>query len=312
VIPQWLQAVVLGVLQGATEFIPVSSSGHLVLVPYLLGWERPGLAFDVALHAGTALAIFIYFRRELLGMAWAVFRGGGTREGRLYRRLALLLAAGSVPVAVAGLLLKDLFEEMFQTPPVAASFLLVTAAVLISGEKVRDRRVRRARERAAAAASSVVWTGDWVGEGGAPPPEVETGHDATDPAGVDLEHVRLRHALLIGTAQILALFPGMSRSGTTITAAVMTGLTREAATRFSFLLALPALVGAGIVSLPDLAEPGLYSYGEIAAGVAAAFVAGYLAIAYLVRLVSRVGLDIFARYLVAASVIGWAGYLMIG
>jgi undecaprenyl-diphosphatase len=129
---------------------------------------------------------------------------------------------------------------------------------------------------------------------------------------VDLEHIRLRHALLVGTAQILALFPGMSRSGTTITAAVMSGLTREAATRFSFLLALPALVGAGLVSLPDLAEPGLYSSWEIVAGVAAAFVAGYLAIAFLVRLVSRVGLDIFARYLVAASVIGWASYLMIG
>jgi undecaprenyl-diphosphatase len=165
VIPQWLQAVVLGVLQGATEFIPVSSSGHLVLVPYLLGWERPGLAFDVALHAGTALAIFLYFRRELGGMVWAVFRGGGTREGRLYRRLAVLLVAASVPVAVVGLLFKDTFEQLFETPPVAASFLLVTAVVLVAGEKVRDRRVRRARERAPSGAGSPqVWTGDWVGE----------------------------------------------------------------------------------------------------------------------------------------------------
>jgi undecaprenyl-diphosphatase len=316
VIPTWLQAVLLGLVQGATEFIPVSSSGHLVLVPFLLGWERPGLAFDVALHAGTALAILLYFRRELSGMLLAVIRRGDSREGRLYRRMAILLAVASVPVAVAGLLAQETFERLFESPPVAASFLLVTAGVLVGGEKVRDRRA--SRTAVAARRGDAAPSGGWVGtDGPAPigadgPMAVPVGADPADPAGADLERLSWRHALIIGGAQVLALFPGMSRSGTTITAGVVAGLTRPAATRFAFLLALPALLGAMIVSLPELAEPGPYSGGDIAAGVTASFVAGYLAIAFLVRLVSRIGLDVFARYLVVAAAVGWGAWLLTG
>jgi len=324
-VTDWLQAILLGVVQGITEFVPVSSSGHLVLLPYLLGWERPGLAFDVALHAGTAGAILLYFRGELAGMALAVLRGATTPQGRLHRRMVLLLAAATVPVAVVGAVLKETFERIFETPPIAAAMLFVTAAVLIGGEKLRDRRVAAAsRARSAAAgdadrrAPSREWAGDPQAEEPPPlEPEADAGHlpvglDPADPAGKDLGAIGLREAVTVGVAQILALLPGMSRSGTTIMAGVAAGMTREAATRFSFLLALPALIGASVLSLPELGEPGPYSGGAIAAGVVAAFVAGYAAIAFLVRLVARTSLSVFARYLVLAGALGLLGYAMLG
>lgn len=317
-ITDWLQAIALGVLQGLTEFIPVSSSGHLVLLPYVLGWPRPGLAFDVALHTGTAGAIVLYFRAELAGMARAVVRGGSTREGRLYRRLVLLLAVASLPVAIVGFTLKDVFERLFATPPVAASMLLVTAAVLVGGEKLRDRRVATATRTPAPASGDGEESGSADVAGDLPdalagdPSDLEIGADSADPAGKDLEGMRVREALLIGVAQIFALLPGMSRSGATIMAGLGAGLTREAATRFSFLMALPALAGASLLSLPDLAEPGPYPGGAIAAGVVASFVAGYAAIAFLVRLVAHTSLTVFARYLVVAGILGLLAYAALG
>lgn len=328
---EWVQAIVLGIVQGLTEFVPVSSSGHLVLLPYLLGWQRPGLAFDVALHAGTAGAIILYFRVELVGMVLAVLRRGTSRESRLYRRMLLLLVVATVPVAIAGLALQETIERIFESPPVAAGMLLVTAAVLTGGEKLRDRRVAAAVPTGTPGAGEgdrPVWAEDGAGDapahraatdaptgagaGEADLPEVPVGADPEDPAGKDLEGIGVRDALTVGVAQIFALLPGMSRSGTTIMAGMATGMTREAATRFSFLLALPALMGALILSVPDLGEPGPYSGGAIAAGVVAAFVSGYAAIAVLVRLVAHTSLRIFVRYLLAAGVLGLFAYLMLG
>jgi undecaprenyl-diphosphatase len=319
-IATWLQGVALGIVQGLTEFIPISSSAHLVLVPYLLGWERPGLAFDVALHMGTVGAILVFFRAELIAMARGLLTGGRTAEGALYRRLGLLLVAASAPVAIVGLLLKDVFEEAFASPLATSGFLFVTALILVGGERLRDRRVARGGAASSEADDGrPVWTGDWVGgEPGsaaattADPVTLPVGDDPTDPTGRTLQQVGLRQALIIGAAQMLALFPGISRSGTTIMAGVAAGMTREAATRFSFLLALPALAGAGILSLGDLREPGIYSYPDIAAGVVASFVSGYLAIRFLVALVSRERLTGFAWYVVAVAIIGVLGYAMIG
>lgn len=361
-IPSWLQAVVLGIVQGLTEFIPVSSSGHLVLVPYLSGWERPGLAFDVALHLGTAGAIILYFRGELFAMARGVLSGGDTPDGRLYRRLALFFVIASVPIGIVGLTLHDLFEEAFATPPVAAALLFLTATILFSGERWRARRVRLAGAAGVVAGGAGAARGssegaarrggeapgaargsgegmarrggeaqgaahgsgegatrrggaaaDGAGDGTAPGVyTLELGDDPADPAGCRLDQVTLRQALLIGLAQCLALFPGVSRSGTTIMAGVAAGLTRQAATRFSFLLALPALVGAGILSLPDLAEPDVYTGWEIAGGVLASFVASYLAIRFLVAFVSRQKLDVFAAYCVVAGSIGLGVWLLAG
>lgn len=319
-ITDWVQAIVLGIVQGLTEFVPVSSSGHLVLVPYLLGWERPGLAFDVALHAGTAGAIVLYFRRELAGMALAVLRGGTSREARLYRRMVGLLAIASVPVAIVGLVLKETFERIFDTPPVAAAMLLVTAGILVGGERLRGRRVTAAvRAQAPAAGDPGRDAGGVAGDDGGraragveEPGDPLMGADPGDPTGKSLESIGVREATTIGVAQILALLPGVSRSGTTIMAGMAAGMTRAAATRFSFLLALPALVGASILSLPDLGDPGPYSGGAIAAGVAAAFLSGYAAISFLVRLVAHTSLTVFAKYLLAAGTLGLLGYLMLG
>jgi undecaprenyl-diphosphatase len=287
-----LRAIILGIVQGLTEFIPVSSSGHLVLVPELLGWERPGLPFDVALHVGTVGAILIYFRAELWGMARHVVRPDGSEASRLYRRLAGLLALATIPVAIAGLFLEGVFARAFATPSVAAGFLLVTAATLLTGEWFRRRRRARplpAGHRPAGAVEDEERIG------------VPLGGDDGDPAGLTVDRIGVREAVIVGLAQVLALFPGMSRSGTTITAGLGAGLTREAATRFSFLLALPALAGAAVVGLPGLGDSDIYSGPAIAAGIAAAGVSGYLAIAFLVRLVSRVGLYPFVAYLVVAG-----------
>jgi undecaprenyl-diphosphatase len=192
--------------------------------------------------------------------------------------------------------------------------LLVTAGVLTLGEWARRRRLTAAMP--AANADRRVWQGDWIGPDAAPSTELApilgAGHDPEDPNGKDLERLGVREAVIIGLAQSLALLPGLSRAGSTITGGMLAGLTRLAATRFSFLLALPAMLGAAVVSLPGLGEPGPYSGSDIVVGVLASFIAGYLAIAFLIRLVARAGLTVFVRYLVAAAAIGWLGYAMLG
>lgn len=311
-------AILLGVVQGLTEFIPVSSSAHLVLVPYLLGLGLPpeALAFDVALHMGTVAALAVYFRAELAALARG-FAGGSTPEARLYRRIGVLVLVGTVPAAVAGATAKEFFEEAFRSPLMASLFLFVTAALLVGGERLRDRRVAAAAAMRPAE-DERVWTGDWIGhvtlseDDATLASGLPAGEDAADPQGRTLRDVGVRDAVLIGLSQALALFPGVSRSGATITAGMATGLTREAATRFSFLLALPALLGAGVVSLGDLRDPGATSWTAIAAGTFAAFVAGYLAIRYLIAFVARDRLTGFARYCVGAGVVGLLGYAMIG
>ena len=315
--PPWLQAVVLGIVQGLTEFIPVSSSGHLVIVPYLAGWPDPGLAFDVALHVGTALAVVVYFRRELFAMARGLLRGGRDPDGAVHRRLAIFVALASVPVGIAGLLLEDLVGEAFTNPLVSAGFLLVTATLLTIAEWRRSARVKRAAGAAATpAADQSVWRGSWIGE--RDPAAVTAvgvlpmGDDPEDPAGTALDRVTLRQALFVGLAQMVALLPGVSRSGATITGGIVAGMTREAATRFSFLLSLPAMIGAFAVSLPDLAEPGPYSGAAIAGAVVASFVAGYTAVRFLVALVARDRLTGFARYCVFLAVVTLIAYQFLG
>lgn len=318
----WLQALVLGLVQGATEFIPVSSSGHLVLVPYLFGWEPPGLAFDVALHLGTAAAIVLYFRAELAAMVRGFVRPDADPDGRLYRRLGLLIVLATVPVAVVGLAAKDTVEQIFAVPQAAAGLLFGTAAILLAGEGWRSRRTRAAEAQLAAAsedeAQHRVWAGDWVGadaaaaRGDEEEHALPLGEDPGDPAGRTLPEIGVREALVVGVAQVLALLPGISRAGTTITAGMFAGMTRQASTRFAFLLALPALVGAGVVSAPDLAEPGIFGPGDIVIGVVAAFVASYLAIRFLVAFVATERLTGFAKYCIAVGVIGLLGFVMLG
>ncbi|MFA5786693.1 MAG: undecaprenyl-diphosphate phosphatase [Actinomycetota bacterium] len=266
-------ALILGLTQGLTEFIPVSSSGHLVLVPYLLGfadpWNQPTVAFDATLHLATLLALLVFFRADLNELLRSLVRGPNEQ-----RRLAGLLALASIPAALAGLLLADFFEKMFKRPLPVALLLLGTAAILLTGDWIAGRRRTPARE--------------------------------------DVEDTTLAQAVAIGMAQAMAILPGISRSGSTISTGIATGLSREAAARFSFLLAIPAIGGAAAVQVPKLfngAGPWLGA-GPIAVGFVAAAVTGYLSIGYLLRRLAAGDLRGFAKYCVVAGVLGVLGWAM--
>jgi undecaprenyl-diphosphatase len=267
------QAAVLGVVQGLTEFVPVSSSAHLVLVPFLLGWPVPDLAFDTAVHLGTALAVVAYFASDLAGILTSglrvALRRGREKDGER-ARLIPLLAVATVPAAVAGLLGERLFEELFTSSEdverigalVVGLFLLVTAGLLFLGEAVLARR------------------------GG---------------AGRGIEGVGYLDALVVGLFQAAAIAPGISRSGATIVAGLVIGLRREASARFSFLLSLPAILGAAILSLPDVPEGA--DLGPMVWAAAAAAVSGFAAIAFLLRYLRTRTMRPFAVYCMLASAV---------
>jgi len=265
------RALLLGLVQGLTEFVPVSSSGHLVLVPFVLGWERsgtgfqPGVPFDVAVHLGTAIAVIAYFRRELWGIVAGLVRsvaGRGRDEDRGMVRLAGLLIVGSIPAAAAGLLLEGFFEDLFSDPPIVALLLLGTAALLLLGEAVHDRQ---------------------------------------SPDRRDFEEIGALDAVAMGLAQALAIAPGISRSGATIVAGLGRRLSRDAAARFSFLLGLPAILGAGLIQVPDF--PSGTDYGPVVAATAVSALSGFLAIAFLLRYLRTRTLRPFAVYCILAAAV---------
>ena len=275
------QAFVLGLVQGATEFIPVSSSGHLQAIPFLFGWESGTLEFDVAIHLGTLLAVLIVFRTDLLDMARAVLRPGDDAVAtRAARQLVVLLAVASIPAAVFGLLARSIVGAAFDEPLVVAAFLCVTALILWWSERRRT-------------------------ELGTVEPDPD---DAARATARELTTLTWRGALVVGGAQALAIFPGVSRSGATIAAGMAIGLSRGAAARFSFLLLIPVTVGAALVTLPGLGQvqAGSLPFGttQVLVGIATSAVSGYLAIRFLLALVARRSLVMFARYvLVLAAVI---------
>jgi undecaprenyl-diphosphatase len=275
------QAFVLGLVQGATEFIPVSSSGHLQAIPFLFGWESGSLEFDVALHLGTLVAVVAVFRTDLWDMVRAVTGGSGLERARALeaRRLVLLLAVASVPAAIVGLLARDLVTGAFDEPLAIAAFLCLTAVVLWWSER---RRV-------------VLGT-------------TEPALDDEGAAAREASALTWPRALGVGAAQALAIFPGVSRSGATIAAGMALGLSRGAAARFSFLLLLPVTLGAAAVTLPDLGTvaDGSLPFGtlQVLVGVLTSAVSGYAAIRFLLALVARRSLLVFARYvLVLAAVL---------
>src|SRR6266513_4813420 len=262
------QALVLALLQGVTELFPVSSLGHTVILPQLLHWnidqaDPTFLAFVVLLHVGTATALVIYFWHDWLAIVRAVFRSvlDGRMHGTADERLGWRLVAGTVPAGLVGVLFQKQVQSLFANPRAAAGFLIVNGLIMFVGERVRRRAV------------------------------------AFDDSGTTLDALPVRTAVGIGSAQILALLPGISRSGGTMVAGLLANLTHEAAARFAFLLATPIILGAGVLKIPDLftatARPHLpvYLLGGMAAGVAA-----FLSVAYLMRYF-RVGrLDPFAYY----------------
>ena len=248
-------AIFLGLLQGATEFLPISSSGHLALAEYFLGIKEAGLSFDVALHLGTLLGVVIYFRRDFILMFKALVKPHSDQEESRHRYLFLYICIGTIPAVVAGLLLKDAAETIFRTPVLIASTLAGAGLLLLLADKLG--KLQRS-----------------------------------------IKTMGFADAVIIGLFQALALMPGVSRSGITMTAGLMRGMNRMAAARFSFLLSAPIILGAGIYNLPAIitqgSEPGQLTF--YLAGFVAAAVSGYLVIAFLLRFVQTHSFAVFAYY----------------
>jgi undecaprenyl-diphosphatase len=254
----------MGAVQGLTEFIPISSSGHLVLVPAALRWDDPGLAFDVLLHVASLIALLVYFSGDLVDLARGFLSGDGAA-----RRLVALLAIGTVPAAVAGVVLGDYFERSFTDARASAVQLIMTAAILVAAELLL-----RSHERRAAMSGGRLR---------------------------NMNDLNAGDASLIGVAQAVSILPGISRSGATIGAGLGLAITRDDAARFAFLLAIPALFGAALVEVPDLGDADL-GLGAAVAGFVASLTTSYLAIAGLIRYLRTNTLYPFAAYCVVAGI----------
>ena len=277
----WWQALLLGLLQGATELFPVSSLGHAVLLPHLLGWhynqsDPAFVPYVVLLHLGTAGALLFYFRDEWVRLARgffvAVYRG---RVEGPDQHLAMMLLVGTIPAGLAGVFFESELKRLFASPRVAAAFLVVNGAIMAGGELLR--RADEQRRHLAPAAAEAAYASE--------------------------ERVRLPAALAVGASQALALLPGISRSGVTMTTSLAVGLRHEAAARFSFLLATPVILAAGLLEVPSLASAGpsagIYLAGAVLAGIAA-----YLSTRFLLRYFESGRLGPFAVYCVALGVLG--------
>jgi undecaprenyl-diphosphatase len=289
----YLQAVVIGLLQGVTELFPVSSLGHSVLVPAVLGWdavlrdqsaqESPYLAFLVGLHVATALALLVFFRAEWTRVVRGLVRSLRRRQIQTPdERLGWLLIVATVPAGMVGHAFEHTLRILFAKPFAAAVFLTVNGLILLAGERLRRRPPREVR-----------WSGGPRPDNQAPP---APGQVRTKPAR-RLATLTMPGALLIGSAQILAFFAGISRSGITMVAGLVWGLDHEDAARFSFLLATPIILAAGLYKLPDLLGPnGDGVRGQVLAGSAVAAVAAYLSVRFLTRWFTTRTLLPFAAY----------------
>jgi undecaprenyl-diphosphatase len=255
----YTQGLVLGIVQGLTEFLPVSSSGHLILIPLVFGWPDQGLAFDAVMHLGTLAALLAYFHRELVAMA----------IGTMSRRLALLLIVATIPGALAGVLLESAVESRLRSPLVIAATTALWGVVMW----IADRRARA----------------------------------APNTPGDPLERVGWAQGLTVGVAQALALIPGTSRSGVTITTGLLTGLDRATAARFSFMLGIVITAGAGAKKALSLTRSGLPAgeAGPLTIALVASFVSGWAAVWFLVSYLKRGSLTPFViyRFLLAAAIL---------
>lgn len=257
----WLQTIVLAMIQGLTEFLPVSSSAHLILPSEMLGWEDQGLAFDVAVHIGTLFAVVWYYRQSLGAMANGALGGLRTRQLNPDLRLALLIGWATLPAVIVGFLGKDLISEHTRSVAVIASSTLVFGLLL--------------------------WVADVVGR-----------------RELTVMGVGLGIATLIGLAQALALIPGTSRSGVTITAALLLGLRREDAANFSFLMSIPVILGAIVLMSTDLTQAEqIFTMTQLLVACVVSGVVAYLTIGFFIAMVKRLGMLPFVVYRLALGLL---------
>ena len=257
----WLQTILLAALQGLTEFLPISSSAHLILLPRLVGWEDQGLAFDVAVHVGSLAAVVCYFRHQLYKLCdawWAqVTRGQGSADARL----AWAVVIATLPVMVIGAAINGGVEVLLRDPMVIAAATLLFGILLW----IADRHARRVRDE---------YTLSW------------------------------RDIVIVGCAQALALIPGTSRSGITMTAALALGLTRNAAARFSFLLSIPVILLAGVLKTVELlAAPETAPWLQILVGAAVSGITAFACIHFFLKLIERVGMTPFVVYRIVLALL---------
>jgi undecaprenyl-diphosphatase len=301
----YLQAVVVGALQGVTELFPVSSLGHSVLVPAWIGgsWRHlvtenstgasegsPYLAFIVALHVATAAALLVFYRKDWVRIIRAFVTTVRTRRVETSaERLAWLLIVATIPVGLTGLALEHTFRTLFAKPLAAAVFLTINGLILLVGERLR----RGSEVRQAAARAAVVSAG--------PGAALEAGI-AAESGSRQLDTLSYREAGVIGLFQTLALLAGISRSGITMVGGLLRGLDHEDAAKFSFLLATPVILAAGLLKLPSLAGPaGAHIHGQVIVGFFTAAIAAYVAVRFLSRYFTTRTLTPFAVYCLLAG-----------
>jgi undecaprenyl-diphosphatase len=262
-----LQVIVLGLVQGLTEFLPISSTAHLALIPWLFGWKDPGLTFDIALHVGTLLAILLYFLRDwvqVLAQGLGITTSGGDPDLRRNKNLLWLIAVGCLPIGVAGLVFKKQAESTWRSPYVIGTMLIVVGIIMWYAERSSRRQK-------------------------------------------DLGHVTLFDSLIVGLGQALAVVPGTSRSGITITAGLFRGFTRQAAARFSFLLSAPTIAAAAGKDLWDLYkhEGGIPAdmVTPFAVGILVSAISGGLVIKFLMDYLRKSTFNVFIIYRIVFGII---------
>lgn len=257
-----IQAIIVGIVQGLTEFLPVSSSAHLIFTQELLGINQPGIAFDVLLHLGTLIAVVGYFFKDIVEMIKAffsslldIFRGKFRENFKKdpYKKLAWMVIIGTIPAGIVGLLFDSEIEAIFQSITIPAFFLLITGILLYVSQRLN------------------------VGNR-------------------DIKNSGIKDSIIIGIGQSLAIIPGLSRSGTTIASGLLVGLDKEFAAKFSFLLAVPAIIGATVTQLDGITSGLGANLLPYLLGFLAALISGYLAISILLKLIREKSLDIFAFY----------------
>lgn len=261
-----LKSIILGIVQGIGEFLPISSSAHLILVPYLLGWEEHSMAFDVALHFGTLMAVLVVFFRDwwslFMGAVKKVTKGKESFDNKMFWYLVI----ATIPGALLGVLLEDVVENVFRTKIwLIATSLAIMGILIYLGDRWADKHYK-----------------------------IET----------DFKHITLKQAFIIGLSQALAIIPGFSRSGTTILAARLMGLSKNAATKFTFLLSVPIIAGAAILKLGDLT----FNI-ETFVGIIASFIVGLFSIKFLLSYIKKHDFSIFAIYRVVFAIIILVKYL---
>jgi undecaprenyl-diphosphatase len=262
------QAITLGAVQGITEFLPISSTAHLILVPWLMGWSDPGASFDVALHLGTLVALLFYFRADWLGLLTSGIGYLGGNRTNPTGRLAIFIVLATIPGAAIGALFQHQIETVLRSPLIISITLIALALILVLAERV--------------------------------------GRHTTD-----LDHITLPDALTVGFAQALALIPGVSRSGVTITAGLFRGMTRASAARFSFFLSTPIIAGAVAKKFLDIYKEGLPTadFTPFIAGILVSGVVGYLSIAFLIKYLSTHNTYVFVYYRIALGILVFVAFL---